>query len=396
MITQVEIENYKSVENLTLELGRINVLIGENGCGKSNILEAIAIATAAGRDKVDNEFLASRGIRVTEPGFMRSAFGDQQSTRDIKLGLRLHDGIPLRFQLHDESTSTHSRWSRISPSIELDVGVEKVVDRLILQSAESSGAGGDWFAELLKRLGAGDPSFYATVRGAFISAVLASKNLTPDFVIYSPENTSLRTFQTEGQILPLGVNGEGLFAHLRDLSKSEDTERFESITSGLSLIDWFERLEIPIDLSPGERVIRIRDRHLPESALFDQRSANEGFLFLLFYFTLFASNDTPSFFAVDNIDASLNPKLCSELVKELAGLAKKYDKQAILTTHNPAVLDGLDLNDDEQRLFVVYRNKHGHTQVRRVMKPEPQPGEVPVKLSEAFLRGYIGGLPKNF
>ena len=43
MIRKVRVENYKSIPNLTLDLGRLTVLIGENGCGKSNILEAIAL-----------------------------------------------------------------------------------------------------------------------------------------------------------------------------------------------------------------------------------------------------------------------------------------------------------------------------------------------------------------
>src|SRR5207302_6563166 len=120
----------------------------------------------------------------------------------------------------------------------------------------------------------------------------------------------------------------------------------------LELIDWFEDFAIPEDLGPGERSIRIRDRYLPEGILFDQRSANEGFLFLLFYITLFISPDTPAFFSIDNIDTSLNPKLCIALLQQLVVLAKEHDKQVILTTHNPAVLDGLNLGDDEQRLFI--------------------------------------------
>ena len=42
-----------------------------NGSGKSNILEAIALGSAAAQYKLDNEFLISRGIRVTETRFMR-------------------------------------------------------------------------------------------------------------------------------------------------------------------------------------------------------------------------------------------------------------------------------------------------------------------------------------
>src|SRR5208337_3746604 len=74
MIRKVRINNYKSIPELTLELGRVTVLIGANGSGKSNILEAIALASAAAQNKLDNEFLITRGIRVTETRFMRSAF----------------------------------------------------------------------------------------------------------------------------------------------------------------------------------------------------------------------------------------------------------------------------------------------------------------------------------
>jgi predicted ATP-dependent endonuclease of OLD family len=83
-------------------------------------------------------------------------------------------------------------------------------------------------------------------------------------------------------------------------------------------------------------------------------------------------------------------------MRELIQLAKKYDKQVIVTTHNPAILDGLDLDDPEQQLWVIYRNKFGHTKARPVEKPAPLERQDPVKLSEAFMRGYIGGLPKNF
>jgi AAA15 family ATPase/GTPase len=53
MVKEIKIQNYKSVQDLTLELGRINVLIGANGCGKSNILEAIAFGSAAAENELD-------------------------------------------------------------------------------------------------------------------------------------------------------------------------------------------------------------------------------------------------------------------------------------------------------------------------------------------------------
>jgi predicted ATPase len=217
------------------------------------------------------------------------------------------------------------------------------------------------------------------------------------FTIYSPENQALRTFEKEGQIQPLGINGEGLFKLIKFLSSETNQDKLNQIKEKLRLIDWFRDFEVPEDLSPLQSSLQIKDKYLDRDlTYFDQKSSNEGFLFLLFYFALFISDLTPKFFAIDNIDASLNPRLCRRLIQELEQLAKKHDKQVIFTTHNPAVLDGLDLGNDEQRLFVIYRNQLGHTKARRILKPEPLEGQEPVKLSEAFLRGYIGGLPKNF
>lgn len=143
--------------------------------------------------------------------------------------------------------------------------------------------------------------------------------------------------------------------------------------------------------------MNLKDRFLEEGLQYlDQRSANEGFLYLLFYLVLFVSPHTPRFFAIDNLDNALNPKLCTKLMSLLTQLAKQYDKQVLITTHNPAVLDGLNLHDDSQRLFMIYRNADGHSKARRIVKKEHREGEEPILMSERFLRGYIGGLPKNF
>jgi predicted ATPase len=374
MIREVRVKNYKSIPDLTLDLGRVTVLIGANGSGKSNILEAIAVAAAAAVDKLDNEFLISRGIRVTETRFMRSAFAKTSAVDEaIEISIAGDKGVALHSMLRVDESLSYPKWKRRFPSGRDEW---KALDTMLRAAID--------FPEI-------DPL------AEFSERVLKPKSGTlHGFLVYAPENSALRTFQSEGQILPLGIRGEGLFAHLKGLNSETHIKRLEKIKETLTLIDWFESFEIPDNLSPGERSIRIRDRYLPDCTSFDQRSANEGFLFLLFYITLFISPETPAFFSIDNVDTSLNPKLCIALLQQLVTLAKKYDKQVILTTHNPALLDGLDLHDEEQRLLVVDRNKVGHTRVHRVDPPKPSAGQAPVALSEAFMRGYIGGLPKNF
>ncbi|MEG4306787.1 ATP-binding protein [Microcoleus sp. D3_18a_C4] len=379
MIGEVRIENYKSIQKLKLELGRVTVLIGENGCGKSNILEAIALASAAADDKLDNEFLASRGIRVTEPQFMRSAFEKENLDKDISIEIRgNNDTIKIRFILNNDNTP-YARWRN-----HFYYGISE--EERNLERAYRPLAAWEYNSFLDSR-----DRQYQFIRKTNIKTLKIQ-----EFIIYSPENIALRTFEKEGQIQPLGINGEGLFKLLKVLN-SDNQEQLNEINKKLQLIDWFQDFEAPPNLSSIQNSLQIKDRYLdPDLAYFDQRSSNEGFSFLLFYFALFISDITPKFFAIDNIDASLNPRLCRRLMQELVELAKKHGKQVIFTTHNPAVLDGLDLDDDEQRLLVISRNQLGYTKARRILKPKPLEGQEPVKLSEAFLRGYIGGLPKNF
>lgn len=413
MISEISIENFKSVQKLELELGRITVFIGANGSGKSNILEAIALCSAAAGNKLDHEFLVSRGIRVPDdPHFLRSAFEAKHTRENITIAVASSpdkaassdDKEPRVFQcvLQNQSNTPYSSWTNVSSTQPTATAqtislVEKMFKTI--QDMQGKFEKGtqlyeqvtDQMQPIIEDL---DKIKYSSNK---IMRMVAVPSGFDDFLIYSPENTSLRTFETEGQIQPLGIKGEGLFKLLTVLSREQDQERLKEIKDRLTLLDWFEDFEVKSGLSTGERTLSIKDKYLDESlSYFTQKSANEGFLFLLFYFTLFISRETPSFFAIDNIDASLNPKLCRQLLKELGELAKTHNKQAIVTTHNPAILDGLDLNDDEQRLYVVSRNKAGHTKVKRVMKQVALPDQKPVRLSEAFLRGYLGGLPGNF
>ncbi|MEG4342418.1 AAA family ATPase [Microcoleus sp. A003_D6] len=389
MLKEVRIENYKSIQKLKLELGRVTVLIGENGCGKSNILEAIALASAAANDKLDNEFLAARGIRVTEPRFMRSAFEKENLDKDISIELRQNNKKQFSCILQNDN-SPYSQWISKNFLVNTETSLKEAV-MLVIQKH----GGIDKFTSVLEEkteLSEQEWLNFKKDAESFIPILDLNK-----FIIYSPENLALRTFEKEGQIQPLGINGEGLFKLISFLSFDKNQDKLNQIKKKLQLIDWFKDFEIPQNLAAMQTSLQITDRYLDtDLSYFDQRSSNEGFLFLLFYFTLFISDLTPNFFAIDNIDASLNPRLCRRLIEELVELAKNNDKQVILTTHNPAVLDGLDLDDDEQRLFVISRNQLGYTKVRRILNPEPLDGQEPVDLSEAFLRGYIGGLPKNF
>ena len=363
MINKINIKNFKSIVDLDIDLGRINILIGANGCGKTNILEAIAFVSAANQEKLDNEYLGAR-LRLTDSAFMLSEFYDNENIEYENMIDIAIDDIPgpnvLCFAHYNLNTN---KWDNKNKNVDIDEYLSKLNDGNITKLVE-----------------------YVKTK-VYINPHLAS------FLIFSPEETNLRKFSDDTMIRPLGRRGEGMFRHLKELLSNGNKEIMEALNAGLSLLDWFKGFEIPKDLFTQENRLNIVDRYLKETKpFFDQHSTNEGFLFLLFYLILFNSPKTPSFFAIDNIETSLNPKLSRRLLQYLAEVAKKTDKQVIITTHSPYVLDGLDLSDDEQRLFVVRRNIDGHTKVSRVPYKENRN----LLLSEVWMSGVLGGLPDNF
>ena len=73
-----------------------------------------------------------------------------------------------------------------------------------------------------------------------------------------------------------------------------------------------------------------------------------------------------SIFAVDSFDHVLNPRLAKRMVEVFCNQILQQKKHVFLTTHNPLVLDGLDLNHDDIHLFAVDCDVNGFAQIQRI------------------------------
>jgi predicted ATPase len=404
MIESIHIKNFKSVIDQNLEIGTFNVLIGENGCGKSNILEAIAFGAAGSANKLEYEYFANRGIRATNPEFMFPAFPNYKKRKSITIKFQTSDKEHTYEYDIINDPDDPKKWIDQNKR-ELLKEIEKIFTTFYLEDDETKK--NEYIAELedkesINRLtelirpfhkDEDYKEFFSQVFPKVLEQKMFSHPHISEYVIYSPEQAILRNLEETKQIYPLGIKGEGLFQWLKELAFKKKLKTLNAIKKDLMLLDWYEDFVLPKNLLKNELSLEIKDKYLDEKLqYFDQRSANEGFLFLLFYFTLFISKDTPKFFAIDNIDSSLNPKLCMQLTKSLALLAKKNGKQVIVTTQNPAILDGLNLADKNQRLFVISRNEKGYTRAQRIQDKDNRT----MRLSEVWTKGFIGGLPDNF
>jgi predicted ATPase len=124
--------------------------------------------------------------------------------------------------------------------------------------------------------------------------------------------------------------------------------------------------------------------------------ASEGALYVIFCALLCLLPQAPRLLAIDNLDQALNPRLLTRLTARLSGWLRHNgpDRQLLFTAHNPAVLDGLDLNDPEVRLFAVERNSEGVSCVRRIeLAPELVSLNQEYPLSRLWVMGHLGAVP---
>jgi len=390
MITNLKIESFKTLEKVEIELGQINVFVGANGSGKSNLLEAVGVLSAAADGKVDDQVLLQRGVRPGVPELYKSAFNErlpqhiyfaahnETACYEVSLLNPLSTNRPWRFKtefLEQDGKRLTSRSPRMKDNPNTERGLAAIaVDKLKTSSHARQ------FIEQMQ-----------------------------EFVIYSPTTPMLRGTDPESATRkPVGLHGGRLPEAIHELLvyRKRDDHAKRVCKEALSLIDWALKygsaaaVEMPLSPAAGAspRVIRFVDRFMREGRnALSGYDASEGALYILFLAVLAAHPDAPRLFAVDNADHGLNPRLAQSLFKHLCSwiLSSTIPRQLLITTHNPQVLDGLPMLDDRVRLFTVSRTDAGRSAVRRVEINDNilRMAEQGWTLSRLWVMGHLGGMP---
>lgn len=393
LIKNINIDSYKSIAQDNIELGRFNVFIGVNGCGKTNILEALATVSAERNNDLTFDGLSSRGVRIARPDLILSSFlkSNQKSSIDINLTFEIENILEeYRCSLSPANfNDIYTKWINLA---EEELYPEVLMNYFTRLTKEHPGISGDELLEKANKL-IGENGLRKSYN---------FDNLLSSYAIFDINTKVLRGIsQSESKKTPLGINGEGLDLLISNFNKEE----FEQLQKCLIFFDWLKEILTDKDdkykisgLKPGRSIstLYFKDKYMQgNNNMFSAENSNEGVLHVLFYLALFISKKTPQLFAIDNIETALNPRLCHILITELVKLSKINHKQVLITTHNPAILDGLNLLDDDQRLFEVFRDDEGRTKTRRI-KFKKDLSDKKFKLSEMWLKGVLGAFPKNF
>jgi energy-coupling factor transporter ATP-binding protein EcfA2 len=413
MLTQIRVQGFKSLANVEgLVLGQVNVFIGANGSGKTNLLEAIGVLGAAASGRVDDVSLSRRGVRLGGPTQYKTSIKGLRIRPTISLeassGEVQEEEAIYRVALDNPIKNPEEAWRYRTESLLKDG--KRIVSYSPRGKTFVSG-----LSTLTEEILELQPysGLVALIRGYHELSGAPRELLRhlSEYAVFSPVTPVLRGIQADpGQRDPIGMLGGRLPEAIEDvLDKGEGKLGSMDIDQVLDLLDWVDEFDVVKPtrhlLSPSvpsvRRVIRFRDHWMVESRKeLSGYDASEGALYVLFMLTAATHPKMPPLFAIDNFDQAMHPRLARATIRLFCQqvLEATPQRQILLTTHNPLVLDGLDLKDDRIRLFTVERDKQGATRVDRVQVSDEvlQATEGGLSLSNLWVMGRLGGVPDLF
>ena len=399
VISHLEIKGFKSLVDVSIELGAVNVFVGANGSGKSNLLEAVGVLGASVFGSVEPESLRYRGVRLGVTESYKTSFKNLPS-RPLVLGAKTGEA---KYYIKFENlllASNRLRW-RIEVEQLSDSGRQLLIRDMRECMLYSPGHGNQQVkisddqsaAMLAVRIQPNDP----------INARSLLEELE-GYAIFTPTTPVLRGIADDVARDPLGLGGSGLSRAIDDLiDREKETFGPFDLDDVWELIEWAEdMLTVPSSearvspsLKTGSEVLTFVDRYMRgEPGILSGYDASEGALYVLFMLALFGHDASPRFVGIDNFDQALHPRLACALTRLVSDqILEDGSRQLLATTHNPLVLDGLDLLDDRVRLFTVDRDQTGASRVERVLVTE-ELIEKGFSLSRLWTSGRLGGVPR--
>lgn len=340
-ITQLNIEGFRSLRKVSWSPGDLNVIIGANGTGKSNLLRFLELIAVSAQGKL--------GKYVQSLGGMDPIVWDGEST-SIKFELDTvpeSELDPEHYELELVRLGTGSSYRIENESLinshKLKKGLEKKPFKFLERRAKSAII----FDESERRFVT--PEEYVSDEESLLSIAsgpFINNHFIPPFrrelasiAIYRDLNTNtdapIRQSAISRMEKRVDPDGQNLISVMHTLYTG-DRDFKNDINSAMQAAfgDDFEELIFPP--AADQRIqLRIRWKSLKR----EQSAAeiSDGTLRFLFLLTVLASPSLAPIIAIDEPETGLHPAMLP-LIAEYAVDASKRS-QVILTTHSPQFLD---------------------------------------------------------
>jgi predicted ATPase len=401
-IQELQIEGYRSLKNVVWKPDALNVLIGPNGGGKTNLIKALEFLSICGQGDLAEY--------VKKEGGMRSLVWDAKQDGSLRMKVVTNSSDEAAYSLAEiviQGRPTKKRGI-FSYGIEL--------------KAMAKGSSYDVLAEQLNLMpeGAGAPITlidWQWLHGARILSESDEISLSPEAKDLSAEKTLLSAVSPwtsptadgfRSSLASWAIHQEFYTGHYAEVRKPAMT-RYEKTVSpdGQNLISvlhtlynesetFKEELDAAMQAVFGDTFkgihfspaadqyiqMRVRWRHLknPVSA----GDLSDGTLRFLFLITILANPEPPPLIVIEEPEIGLHPRMMAVVAEYALQAAER--SQVIFTTHSPEFLSAFR---DKIPTTTVCEWKDGETVLRTVSGDDLDYWLKEYSLGELFTSGQL-------
>ena len=370
-ILELHVQGFRSLKDVTWKPGKLNVLIGPNGTGKSNLLRLLELLSVSAQGRLGRHIQAAGGM---EPLVWDGA------SREITIAVKTSPIIPGRSEERDaltysislarlgESSSYKISHELLGNYYRMDRGERpepfKFLERegMVAHVFDNAGNGLMVPQESLSE----EESLLSIASGPFsynqyippYQRELAGWSLYHD--LHVNQGAAIRQPAVARMEKRVSPDGQNLINVLHTLYTGDrDFKKEIDLAMRAAFGDDFEELVFP---PAADQRIQLRMRW---KSLRREQSASDlsdGTLRFLALLAVFASPSAAPIIAVDEPETGLHPSMLP-IVAEYAVEASRR-AQVIMTTHSPALLDAFDEDDLPQATIASWEG--GQTILRTI------------------------------
>lgn len=404
-IKKIRISNFKSFNDLEIELGNFNVLVGANASGKSNFMQIFRFLKDIANEGLENAISMEGGVEYlrnvnigSSKNFSLEVVSDiEESTKmfkDAKTGVKDIEG-----KTYEAIYEFEIRFSK--ENSEFEVCKDKIIEKGKFFKSEKDVGRGEIilsniegkiqheFKNIPEEIIAGNeedflPAFLLTP-GLFLPASLMALPLKT-LLLQTPlayrlnrsiSNVSIYDFNPNKEAIPIAgkaeleENGRNLALVLKNVIENKEKKRklsnfIKDLLPFVKDLDVEKFTDKSLLLKLQENYFK--DQYLPAFLLSDG-TINIIALIIALYF------EEKPLTIIEEPERNIHPYLISKIVDMMKDASR--NKQVIVTTHNPEIVKHADLGD----ILLIARDKEGFSTISRPAEKE----EVQI-----FLKNEIG------
>ncbi len=351
------LKNFKAVRDSgPVRFGPLTVLIGDNGSGKSSLIEGLQTYQRIVTDGLDKAMQMWRGFEYIRNAAVSHTDkvnneGRNYPTNSIEFEV---DYFMQQSQSHHLAIATHPNNDEV-----VIFGESLWLDKKQIMTRNKEG---EIFDDDGERFSGSPPfpTFFSITLPDILPLllqILAGKAHIGDLQSYRDADNLIKSWQfvrlnpysmgdprpqqrTGGKIR-LESDGSNIAEFLLDIRK-RDSDAFEGIIETLQYVLPYIRDLQPALTSELERAVYLQmteeDYKIPGWLL------STGTLRILALLALFRHPEPPPLIIIEEIENGLDPRTIHLIVEELRNLAETGQTQVIVTTHSPYLLDLLALS----------------------------------------------------